>query len=144
MKADEVRARVADLAPANEIMAVMWAGSLQYCIGRSDMLAAFRAETGLTWSPGRTAIESMIDEATGAAADFILQFAKWHNKNIWGEDEHGRPIDAPCPPGGQAPCQTCDGKGFVNPDGSKNNAFEGSDVGPFLPCPACATTRKEM
>ncbi len=34
----------------------------------------------------------MIDEATGVDAEFIWAFAKWHNENIWGEED-ARPID---------------------------------------------------
>lgn len=34
-------------------------------------------------------------------------------------------------------CQTCGGKRFVNPDGSYNNAFSGSDNDPVIPCPDC-------
>lgn len=34
-------------------------------------------------------------------------------------------------------CGTCDGKGFVNPDGTANNAFEGPDSDPTISCPAC-------
>lgn len=94
---EEVQQLLADLSPDNEIMAIMWFGSLSYALGSEDMLKAFKEETGFTWSPGCTAIERMIDEATGVAGDFILRFAKWHNENIWGEAD-GRPIDAPCPP----------------------------------------------
>ena len=35
------------------------------------------------------------------------------------------------------PCETCHGKGFVNPDGTSNNAFEGNDHDPVVPCPDC-------
>lgn len=34
-------------------------------------------------------------------------------------------------------CPVCDGKGFVNADGTPNNAFEGSDNDPVIPCPRC-------
>lgn len=34
-------------------------------------------------------------------------------------------------------CKTCGNKGFVNANGSANNAFEGSDDGPFQDCPEC-------
>ena len=39
-----------------------------------------------------------------------------------------------------APCPECGGKGFVNHDGSKNNAFEGADSDPTKPCPTCKGT----
>ncbi len=34
-------------------------------------------------------------------------------------------------------CPRCAGKGFLSPDGSINNAFEGHDAGPFIDCPDC-------
>jgi hypothetical protein len=35
------------------------------------------------------------------------------------------------------PCVTCGGKGFLNPDGSLNNAFIGSDKDLVVRCHAC-------
>ena len=35
------------------------------------------------------------------------------------------------------PCPKCNGKGFVNADGSPVNAFEGSDTDPVLVCGEC-------
>ena len=35
------------------------------------------------------------------------------------------------------PCPKCGGKGFLNPDGSMNNDFQGSDGDPVIGCPAC-------
>jgi hypothetical protein len=43
-----------------------------------------------------------------------------------------------------APCPECGGKGFVNFDGSKNNAFEGCDSDKTKPCPTCKGTGVEM
>lgn len=37
----------------------------------------------------------------------------------------------------EEPCSTCGGKEFLNPDGTKNNAFEGSDGALMIPCPDC-------
>lgn len=42
-----------------------------------------------------------------------------------------------------APCPECGGKGFVNFDGSKNNAFEGCDSDKTKPCPTCKGTGVE-
>ncbi len=39
------------------------------------------------------------------------------------------------------PCGICGGKGFINQDGSINNACEGSDSGPLIPCPAACQPR---
>ena len=85
--------RLSDLAPRDPLMASAWLGSLKYALGREDVLAAFQQETGNTYTPPRTALEQMIDEATGAEYAFLLAFAKWHNAAIWGEDADGKPID---------------------------------------------------
>lgn len=82
-----------EFMPKNPIMAGAWIGSLRYALTREDMMAAFRADTGNTWQPGKTTIDRMIDEATGADFDFLKAFAKWHNANVWGEED-GKPVDA--------------------------------------------------
>lgn len=43
---------------------------------------------------------------------------------------------------GVQPCPKCRGKGFLNADGTPNNAFGGSDEGPFVPCLACQPAPK--
>jgi hypothetical protein len=75
-----------DLMPEDPLMAIAWADSLRFALGRDDILAAFRAETGIRWEPGKTGLDRLIDEATDADYRFIRAFAAWHNKNIWGED----------------------------------------------------------
>ena len=51
-----------------------------------------------------------------------------------------RPLKLPI---AQRACETCAGKGFVNPDGSPNNAFEGSDHDATKVCPKCKGTGKK-
>lgn len=34
-------------------------------------------------------------------------------------------------------CPMCEGKGFVKPDGTPDDAFEGPDAGRVIPCPLC-------
>ncbi len=89
---DEPESPVADLMPKSDFMASAWIGSVRYALTREDVVAAFRKETGNQWRPGRTPLDAMIDQAAGAALDFIRAFAKWHNENIWGE-ENGKPMD---------------------------------------------------
>ena len=38
---------------------------------------------------------------------------------------------------GVQPCPKCGGKGFLNHDGTMNNAFMGSDSDPVISCPEC-------
>ena len=42
------------------------------------------------------------------------------------------------------PCPRCNGKGFLNPDGTAVNAFEGCDSDPTIPCPACNAKRIDI
>lgn len=97
----DVRSQVEDLAPRNEIMQVLWVGALQFSISHKPTMQAFSEETGLHYTAPRNGLDRMIDEATGADSAFLLAFIRWFNVNVWGE-ENGKPVDAPCPPSGQA------------------------------------------
>lgn len=56
------------LMPADtpDYMAPAWASCMQWAIGEPDILAAYRAETGDRWEPGKTGLDRMIDKACGA------------------------------------------------------------------------------
>lgn len=84
------------LMPADtpDYMAPAWIGCIHWAIGDADILAAFRAETGNTWTPARNGLDMMIDQATVVDRKFIEQFIQWVNINIWGSihgnnDEEG-------------------------------------------------------
>ena len=64
-----------------------WLGCLVWAINQPEIVAQFREETGNRWLPGGTVIERMVDDATGALHQFIVQFVKWANVNIWGPIE---------------------------------------------------------
>ena len=83
-----------NLMPKNPLMVAAWCGSIRWAIGTEEILQMFQRDTGNTWMPSRIPIERMIDEETGAGFKFVLAFARWHNQNIWGE-ENGIPVDAP-------------------------------------------------
>ncbi len=75
-----------DLRP-NDTPAYMtpaWLGCLQWALSEPEIVAQFREETGNRWSPGRTVLDRMIDDTTGAPHHFIVEFVKWANVNIWG------------------------------------------------------------
>ena len=80
-----------DLVPPDTppYMAQAYFDCLVWAIRNPDILAAFRAETGNNWTPGKTPIERMVDDATGVGEDFVKQFIPWFNLNVWGS------IDAP-------------------------------------------------
>lgn len=71
--------------PQPDYLIPAWFSCLRYMLGRADVVAAFRADTGNQYYPDRTGIGRMIDQATGAGADFVRAFATWFNVNIWGQ-----------------------------------------------------------
>jgi hypothetical protein len=50
------------------------------------ILAAFRAASGCTFTPGRTPIDHMIDQATGRDREFVEQYIAWFLENVWGTE----------------------------------------------------------
>lgn len=81
-------------ADTPEYMWPAWAGCLRWAVGEADIMAAFRAETGIRWQPGRSGIDRMIDEATGADRKFLVAFVEWFNANVWGPTDDGTDGDA--------------------------------------------------
>lgn len=80
-----------DLMPDDtpSFMVGAWLSALHYAIGDAEALATFRALTGNKWTPGKSGLEQMIDDASGAQEAFVREFVEWFNANIWGpmEDE---------------------------------------------------------
>lgn len=72
-----------------EYMTPAWIGCISWALGTPEIVAAFRAETGHRWQPGRNGLERMIDKAAGADQHFIEAFIRWVNVNLWG------PIESP-------------------------------------------------
>ena len=73
------------LAPSCPLMGVAWLGAVRWALGEPEIMAAFRRDTGNNWSPGRTGLDRMIDQATGAEKAFFEQFLRWFNENVWGD-----------------------------------------------------------
>lgn len=85
----EVSVTLESLGPTDPIMIGAWIGAIHWGISDPDMLSQFKDETGLAYSPPRSGIERMIDESTGIQGEFILAFARWFNRQHWGEvDDH--------------------------------------------------------
>ncbi len=78
---------LAPYLPQDAALHPAWLGCLSWAIQEPEVLAAFRAETGQTWTPGRSPIERMIDEATGADQAFFAAFAQWMNEHLWGSHD---------------------------------------------------------
>jgi hypothetical protein len=72
--------------PDHPVMAMGWMGALHWAIGQTECLETFRADTGIAWTPGRTPIDRMIDDATGADHAFIEAFIPWFHANVWGQE----------------------------------------------------------
>ena len=45
---------------------------------------AFVHDTGYTWTPGRSPLERMVDEATGRDRAIVEAFVRWVNVQVWG------------------------------------------------------------
>lgn len=82
---------IATMMPSDTppIMFQAWLDCLRWAIGEPEIVAKFRAETGTTWTPGKTPLDRMIDDAGGAERGFVEAFVKWFNVNVWG------PVDGP-------------------------------------------------
>lgn len=80
------------LLPYDPLMAMAWVGGLLWAGKQPEIVAAFRRDTGCQWSPATNPMDAMIDQATGADADFARQFAAYWNENYWGTED-GVPVD---------------------------------------------------
>lgn len=91
MSGDNKPWTISALLPADtpEYMLPAWLGCIRYALGNPEIVAAFRHATGNKWEPGKTPLDRMIDEATGADRAWVEAFVRWVNVNVWG------PIDGP-------------------------------------------------
>lgn len=71
--------------PAQAYLHPAWLSCLSWAMTEPEILAAFRQDTGHAWAPGRTPLDRMVDEATGADKAFLEAFAAWMNVHVWGE-----------------------------------------------------------
>jgi hypothetical protein len=77
---------IAQFLPSNPIMAQAWVDCLRWSVTEPAILAAFRAASGCTFTPGRTPIDHMIDQATGRDREFVEQYIAWFHENVWGTE----------------------------------------------------------
>lgn len=81
-------------AETPDYLAPAWASCLSWAIHNEDMRIAFQQATGRKWSPPRSGLDLMIDEATGANRAFIEAYITWFNQNVWGNEPiDNEPID---------------------------------------------------
>lgn len=62
-------------------------GCVSWALGKKELVDAYRAETGDVWEPARTAIDKMVDTATGSDKAFFEGFARWVADNVFGNPE---------------------------------------------------------
>ncbi|HEV7247961.1 MAG TPA: hypothetical protein VGN93_13335 [Shinella sp.] len=62
-------------------------GCVHWAIGDEKTLAAYRKTTGDEWTPGKTPVGRMIDQATGADREFLQRFSDWVADNLFGRPE---------------------------------------------------------
>jgi hypothetical protein len=78
---------IADLMPSDtpDYMFPAWIGCVHFAIGNDAIVKQFRNDTGMTWEPGASGLDQMIDDATDAPWKFVKEFVEWVNLNLWGK-----------------------------------------------------------
>lgn len=67
-----------------DFMAQAWVDCLRWAASDADVLRQFETATGVYMRAARSALDQMIDEATGANRDYFEKFVVWFNEHIWG------------------------------------------------------------
>lgn len=65
-------------------MAPAWAACMQWALRKEEIRATFEAETGCRYSAPKSAIDRMIDNATGHGDAYVRAFVQWANEHVWG------------------------------------------------------------
>ena len=75
------------LMPANTptYMAPAWASCVLWCATDPDMIAEFKADTGIEYRPPANGLDVLIDKATGTGAEIGRRFVEWVNEKVWGD-----------------------------------------------------------
>ncbi|WP_262299710.1 hypothetical protein [Microvirga sesbaniae] len=76
---------VPNFAPAEPLMFQKWAERLHLALREADIVRRFATETGHTWNPPSSLLDTSIDEAVGAASAYMKAFVPWFNVNIWSD-----------------------------------------------------------
>jgi hypothetical protein len=76
---------ILQVAPEDPLMRQAWGDCLLWAIHEPAILQQFQQDTGLMCRPAKTAIEQMIDEASGRDESVAIAFVKWFNENVWGD-----------------------------------------------------------
>jgi hypothetical protein len=71
----------------SSIGAIAWRDFILYASAEPEILAAFKAATGLSFVPPKNGLEAMIDKATGHTDATAEEFVIWATVNLWGASE---------------------------------------------------------
>lgn len=74
--------------PNNPAMAAAFVGMVRFAMHEPEIIDHFHHATGLVpfWTKQGSAIDIMIDQATGYQEDIVNSFIDWLIENYWGED----------------------------------------------------------
>lgn len=77
--------------PDNPVMAICFAGFLQWAAEEKGVLDEFKTATGIApfWIEKRTRFDAMIDAATGREKQDFDAFVDWLIESLWGESPWG-------------------------------------------------------
>jgi hypothetical protein len=69
-----------------EYMAPAYFGCLRWALGVEGILEEFKKDTGKSFSPARSGLDKLIDDAAGfnPGEDFLRSFVPWFNQWVWG------------------------------------------------------------
>jgi hypothetical protein len=70
----------------DDFNAIAWADFVRWAWEQPAIRAAFTDATGIRTVGSRSAIEKLIDEATGAATSEAAAFVEWVTRTQWGLD----------------------------------------------------------
>lgn len=80
---------IRDIMPKGtpDYMVGAYISCLRVFLSKNEIIEQFKEDTKSNWTPPKSAIDKMIDDSTGAAEQFFLNFVKWFNENVWGEEK---------------------------------------------------------
>jgi hypothetical protein len=93
--AERMGAELDALAPSGDhaYLRPAWLACLQFALVNSSIRQRFEQETGLHYHAPTSGIAAAIDKATGYPFEYIVEFAKWMDKSVWGDPDAPIPED---------------------------------------------------
>lgn len=78
--------RIESLKPVDtpDHMRGAWLSCVLWVAGQPEAVEEFERQTGVRWTPPRTALDKLIDQASGHEWAVVEAFVRWVNTEIWG------------------------------------------------------------